>query len=294
MSARRRPATVTLLRSLAAATAVVICVAGPVLGDDAPTEEAAIERARALVRQGDQEDAEAYLAELTLEGEGPHAGSAAVLLEAARLVSSADDCRAYATRAIERTRSGEMLEAAHMLIGDSYFAERLYLSASLAYEEAARHSPGRGPGTAALMRARSILASGDAGAAAEAYREIAEWGATPTEITPRAELGLARSLLEAGRPGEAAEQFGLTARVYEEPEIRAAALAGAADSHVAAGEPQAAADALRDLLECCPDTYEAVLAQEHLRRLPPPDSLALPGAAADSTTVPDGAASPSQ
>jgi len=292
MSARRGIAGAAWLGSLAAATAVVICVAAPAMGDDAPTAEAAVERARALVSQGHPADAETYLADLVREGEGPHAESAIVLLEAARLSSSPEDCRAYAARATDRTRNSAVLEAAHMLTGDSYFAESLYLSASLEYEKAARHASGRGPGLADLKRARSILASGDAGRAVEIYREIADWGATPGEISMAAEIGLARALLEVGRPGDAAKQFETTARVHEDKEIRALALAGAAESREAVGEHAAAVAALRRLLEDCPDSYEAVLARERLRTYALTDSTALAGATADTAAPADDAPEP--
>ena len=289
MSARRGVSRAVWLGSLAAATAVVACVAAPALGDDAPTAEAAIEQARALVGQGHQEDAEAYLADLVREGEGPHEGSATVLLEAARLSTSVEDCKAYAARAIEKTRNSAVLEAAHMLLGDSYFAENLYLSASLEYEKAARHSSGRGPGAADLKRARSILASGDAGAAVETYREIADWGATPGEVSAVAGLGLGRALLEVGRPGEAAEQFETIARLHEETEIRAPALAGAAESHEVAGQHEDAVVALRRLIADCPDSYETVLARARLRTYALTDSLALPRADADTSGSADDA-----
>ncbi|MFH1864331.1 MAG: tetratricopeptide repeat protein [Candidatus Eisenbacteria bacterium] len=285
MSARRRIRGIPPRRSLAVAAALVVCLAAPAWSDDVPTAEEAVEKARALARQGHQSDAEAYLAELVREDNGPLAGDATVLLEAAWLSTSAEDSRTYAARAIERTRSSAMLEAAHMLIGDSYFAESLYVSASHEYEQAARHSSDRCAGPADLKRARSILASGDAGAAVEAYRAIVGSGATPGETTPFAEVGLATALLAAGRPEEAAEQFEATARVYAESEIRPQALAGAAESHDATGADSLAVVALKRLLSDHPDSYEAVLARERLRSYSFPDSTVLLGGTADTTAL---------
>ncbi len=285
MSARRRIVTLAA-RATLTATALTLCLAAPAWCDDVPTPEEACEKARALVRQGHVTDAEAYLADLVAEENGAHAANAMVLLEAARLSTSAEVCRMYAARAIERTRNDALLEAAHMLRGDSYFAESLYISASHEYEEAARHSAKRGPGLADLKRARSILAAGDAGAAVEAYRAIADWGATPGELTPVAEVGLAQALLAAGRAPEAAEQFERTARVYEKREVRVRALAGAAESHEAAGADAEAVAALALLVSDYPDSYEAVLARERLRTYSLPDSTLLYGEAPDTTAVP--------
>lgn len=284
MSARRRTAAVARVALVAAV--FTHCLAAPAWCDDIPTPEEAVEKARALVRQGQQSDAEAYLTELVSEENGPHAGNALVLLEAARLADSAEACRAYAARVIERARSDALLEAAHMLRGDSYFAENRYVSATQEYEAAAKRSSRRGPGLADLKRARSILAAGDAGAAVEAYRAIIDWGATPVEeITPVAEVGLAQALLAAGRTAEAALQFERTARVYEERQIRVRALAGAAESHETAGADSAAVAALKQLLADYPDSYEAVLALERLRTYSFPDSTLLLGEDPDTTAT---------
>ena len=287
MSARRTPSAAAG-RAVLAAAALAFCLAVPAWCDGVPTPEEAVAKARALVGQGRQTDAETYLKDLVAEENGAHAENATVLLEAARLSTSAETSRAYAARAIERTRNDALLEAAHMLRGDSYFAESFYISASREYEKAATHSSSRGPGLADLRRARSILAGGDAGAAVEAYRAIADWGATPGEMTPVAEVGLARALLAAGRPEEAAEQFERTARVYAENEVRVRALAGAAESHEAAGADTAAVAALAVLVSDYPSSYEAVLAREKLRTYSLADSTFLYGEAPDTTASPGG------
>lgn len=295
MSARRRTRAVPPRLHLTIAAALVVCLAVPALGDDVPTPEEAIEKARALVRQDNQSDAEVYLAELVREEEGPLADNPAVLLEAARLTSSVDVCRVYAARAIERTRNSAMLESAHTLIGDSYFAEGLYLTASQEYTLAARHGSVRGAGPADLKRARSILASGDAGAAVDAYRAIVVSGATPGEMTPVAEVGLATALLAAGRPEEAAEQFETTASVYTDSEVRPRALAGAAESRRAVGDDSLAVVALQQLLLDHPDSYEAVLAREKLRDYSLPDSTGVLGDTPDTTApVEESQGSPEQ
>lgn len=253
-------------------TAIAVSVAVPVLSDDAPTAEQAIERARALERSGLSAEAAAYLDGLVGAEDAPLSGEAQVLLEAARLAPSVETTRAYAARAIERTRDSRILESAHMMIGDSLFAEKLYLAAAREYEEAARHSPGRGPGAADLRHARCLLASGDAVAAMEAYTEIVGRGAVPTEVTSLAELGLGRALLSAGRPEEAAEQFDRTSGTYEDDVVRIRALLGAAESHRSAGSHSSALRALGELVEEYPGTYEAALADEWLRTYAVPDT----------------------
>jgi tetratricopeptide (TPR) repeat protein len=251
--------------------------------DDVPKPAEAIEKARALERRGLVAEAEEYLAELVAQNDGPLARDATVLLEAARLTTEPATSRAFAERAIERTHNDEVLEAAYELRGDSFFAEGRYLSASVEYERAMRHESGRGPGQVDLKRARSLLASGDAGEAVVAYREIADWGATPGEITPLAEVGLARSLFVLGRFPEAAEQFERTAGVYRDSEVRVRALAGAAEARESAGEFGRARASLELIVLDYPDSYEAVLAREKLRDLAPADTTA--AAQSDSTSI---------
>ncbi|MBN2564243.1 MAG: tetratricopeptide repeat protein, partial [Candidatus Eisenbacteria bacterium] len=152
-----------------------LIVAGPTAraqAQDGPTAREAVERARALERSGHPGDAWSYLEHLVTVDDGPLAGEAEVLLEAARLADSSEQARALALRAIEGTRSARILYAARILRGDSYFAQAMYQTASREYEEASRHAPGRGPGAAELKRARSILASGDTEAAIVAYENI--------------------------------------------------------------------------------------------------------------------------
>lgn len=285
MSARRR--TQAILRHLAPAVvaALVVCPSASAWGDDVPTADEAVEKARALVRQGHQADAETYLAELVHEEGGPLARDANVLMEAARLSSSAETSRAYAARVVRRTRDSDMLESAHTLMGDSYFAENLYQKAAHEYGLAARHGSVRGAGPADLKRARSILASGDAGAAVEAYLSIVAAGATQGGTTPVAEVELATALLAAGRPEEAALQFESTVRTYEESDVRPRALAGAAQSHEAVGADSLAVAALRLLVSDHPDSYEAVLARERLRDYALSDTTGLFAVTADSTAL---------
>ena len=257
-SALRRAGALVLLLALG--------TAGAALGDSAPTAREALEKARALERAGHAEEAVEYLSGLVDGEDAPLRDEAEVLLEAARLSRSPEKSRAYAARAIEHTRSSAVVEAARLLRGDSFFAEGLYLSAATEYGEAAKHSRERGTSVGDLKRAASLLAAGDAGAAADAYRRIAQSGATPGEATPRAQLGLARALLTAGRAAEAAEEFEVVARVYKDHGLRVQALAGTAECYEALGEARRAADALTALVTEYPNSYEAVLAREKLRR----------------------------
>ena len=87
---------------------------------------------------------------------------------------------------------------------------------------------------------------------------------------------------------EAAEQFERTARVYAESEVRIRALAGAAESHEAAGADAAAVAALAVLVSDYPNSYEAVLARERLRTYSLPDSTLLYDEVPDTTALPGG------
>jgi tetratricopeptide (TPR) repeat protein len=247
----------------------ILALASAAGADDVPTAQDAIERARALERAGHADDAEAYLAGLVEQETGPLAGEADVLLEAARVSDSPEDVRALAGRAIERTRNARILHEAHILRGDSYYAQRLYLTASSEYESAARYAQGRGPGTADLKRARSILASGDAEAAVAAYEDLVGRCSREDEARPAAELGLGTSLLAAGRAEEAAVQFDKTLEANAESELRAQVLAGAARSYAEIGDIAQAAERLERLVELDPSGYEAVIARERLREYEP-------------------------
>lgn len=272
MAASRRTSLRALVSACALAISLPFCLVQSAASDETSPEEA-IAKARALEEQGFHAEAEVYLAGLVGE-DGPLARDASVLLEAARLARDVEACRELADRAIERTRSSSIIFSARLLRGDSYFAEGLYLAAAREYEIAGEHSPGRGPGEAELKRARSLLAAGDARAATRAYREIAEAGSVPTEITPLAELGLARSLLMSGNAADAAEQFETTARVHDDHYLRPRALAGAAESHEAAGNHAAALEALERIVTEYPGSFEAVLARERLTTYTIPDTVA--------------------
>jgi TolA-binding protein len=286
----RQRASVRLTRStpatLAALAAVVFAVGHPavVSAQDGPTPEEAVERARALERGGHAVDALSYLEDLVAEDGGPLAEEPEVLLEAARLANTAEQVRALARRALESTRTARILYAAHVLMGDSYFAQAMYQSASIEYEQASRHSPGRGPGEAELKRARSVLASGDAEEAVAAFRDIVVESEPEGDMRPQAELGLAISLMEAGRPEEAGRQFEDVAESYPEHDLRAQALAGAAESYIRVGDLVTAAAVLEQLEEGYPGTYEGVVGRERLRdiRESLPDTLA--AANADSVS----------
>lgn len=280
MSADLRPIRRTI-QALFLTAALALASAAP--ADDVPTPAQAIESARALERSGLPGEAVTYLAGLVDGEEAPLAENAEVLLEAARMATSVEEARGYARRAVGQTRSSHTLTAAHMLIGDSLFAERLYLAAAREYEEAARHSPERGPGEADLRRAQCLLASGDPLAAEEAFADVAGWGSVPVGVALYAQLGQARSALVAGRSEEAAALFERTARASEDPKLTAGSLLGAAEAHRAAGNRDGALSALRSLVEGFAGSYEAALAGEWLRTYPEPDTTAV----APDTTAPE-------
>lgn len=256
-------------------------IASSAQSDDAVSAREALEKAGALGRDGHWEEARAYLADLVAEDGGPLAQEAEVLLEAARLAAAAEEVRALAVRAVDSTRSAPLLHAAHLLLGDSYFAEGLYLTAAGQYELAARYAPARDPETADLKRARSLLASGDTEAAIEAYESMIESSDATDAERPAAMLGLGISLLEAGRAAEAAYQLERTAEAHREHPLRVKALSAAARSHAALGDVQRSARALERLIDEYPDSYESVPAREELRKLAP--ALADSTAPADTT-----------
>ena len=78
----------------------------------------------------------------------------------------------------------------------------------------------------------------------------------------------------SGSAADAAEQFETLAQVHEDHYLRPRALAGAAESHEAAGSHAAAIDALERLVNEYPDSFEAVLARERLSTYAMPDTTA--------------------
>jgi TolA-binding protein len=269
------PAKVVLL------TLGLALIATPARTDTDVSPREALEKAGALARDGHHDEARAYLADLVSDEGGPLAREAEVLLEAARLSTEVEEVRSLAGRAAGASRDARMLHAAHMLLGDSYFAEGLYVTAAGEYELAARHAPGRGPGSADLKRARSVLASGDAEAAIEAYEDIIDASAATDDTRPEAMLGLGNALLKVGRSDEAAYQLERTAAAFPEHHVRVEALFAAARSYAALGDVGRSGSALQLLIDDYPDSYEAVLAREELRELEP--ALADTSAPADTT-----------
>ena len=251
--------------------------------DESPTPAEAIEKARALEKSGLPDEAFLYLSPLIEPESGDLARNAEVILEAARLAPSVPTTQELAARAIERTRNSSIIHAAHMMLGESLYAQRLYGAAASHFFEAARHSDRRGPGAADLRYADCLLASGDAVSAVEAFREAAESGAVPGPTSSLAQLGLGRSLLAAGRAAEAAEEFERAVRTLSDESAKARGLAGAAEAYEAAGDDQSARKALEALVDEHPGSYEAVLARNKLRAY----------AAADTTAPADTLAPPS-
>ncbi len=265
--AARRNATRLAPFTAALGAAFLIALAtAPSVADDPPTSAQAIERARALKEDGFVEEAETYLREL-VDTERSLARDAEVLLELARLTGDPDEAAALASRAIERTRDARIIVAAHTLRGDVLYASGIYMAAAGEYGAAARHGSTPGARKAALWQAASLLAAGDATTAIEEYRVVAEEGATPDELTPLAKLGMGRALLAAGRPAEAAAEFDHVAETYPDDDVRIRALAGAAESHQAAGAPVVALRALEMLASEFPHTLEGVLARERASTL---------------------------
>ncbi len=275
MSANLRAQRCQTAAVVAIAVAVVVSATGSAICDDTPSAAEAIQKARALERQGHPEEAEFYLRDL-IEAEEQLARDATVLLELARLTDASEEALALIDRAITRTRDSRLICRARSLKGDYLYAQGQYVPASREYQEAAGHGSGPEVEVALLKRGQSLLAAGDASAATEAFRELAEKGGVPGAMTPWAELWLGRALLLKGDPTGAALQFERTGETYPEHDVRPHALAGAAESHRLAGNEQAARSALEALILQYPGTFEAVLAREDIQTLAPADTLTAP------------------
>lgn len=245
--------------------ACVIALAGQPAGAQTRPAEA-IEAARALERDGHAAEAELYLRELVANDNGL-SRDASVLLELARLATSASESLSLIESALARTRDPELVTTALELRGDYLYAGGRYLEASAAYEQASSNAPRQRVDWILLKRASSLLALGDASAAAEAYEELASGGGVPGEVTPWAVLGLGQALIAGGNAEAAAVEFERAATAYPGHAVRPQALFGASRAHVLAGDRRAARAALETLLAEYPGTLEAVLAREDLRRL---------------------------
>lgn len=264
MSASHEPRRTPRLTTVTALTIAFALASASAPAALQPAE--AIERARTLERDGHTTEAEYYLRELVATDDNL-SRSAAVLLELARLTPSADESLSLIERALSRTRDGELVAGAMELQGDYLYASGRYVEAAATYEEASHHAPRERANWILLKRASSLLALGDASAAAEAYRGLATGGGMPSDVTPWATLGLGQALLVAGDAEDAAEEFMRVAEGYPRHDVRPRALFGAAQAHRVAGDVPAARDALEALLAEYADTFEAVLAREDLQAL---------------------------
>jgi tetratricopeptide (TPR) repeat protein len=272
-------------RARVIATAVIaalslIAATGPAAASSA---DDAIKEAGALEAAGRPDEAEACLRGLLDSGVASR--NPAVLLALARLTPSPEEAVALCREILESARDPRLVAEAHALRGD-------YLYARGSYAEAAREYEAAGGGSrnvtdaAALKRAASLLAAGDAPAAETVYRAVVEAGDASAETVPWAAVGLGRALLAQGRAEEAAEQFERTARAYADHGARREALVGAAASHEERGDTERMIAALTAVIDEYPDTYDAVLAADHLRAVAAdsltaagePDSIAVPPA----------------
>ncbi len=247
--------------ALAAAALLYVCGSGAALADDSTTPSEAIEKARALERQGFLDEAALYLRDLVIEP-GPLAEDANVLLEVARLTPDADVAIEYVELALARSRDARVLARAHGTRGDFLFMQGRYAEAALEYERGARHGARPVADALELRRAASLLASEDASRAVDTYRELKDRGDTPGDLAPWAELGLARALFVRGDLREAALQFERVVEAFPEHDARPHALAGAIECHVAAASDSAARAFLSILEESYPASWEAVLARD--------------------------------
>jgi len=265
-----------------AIAAAVLALAAAALPTAASSADDAIAEARALETAGRPDAAEACLRRV-LES-GVVSRDPAVLLALARLTPSPEEAVELCGEVIESARNPRLVAEARTLRGDYLYARGSYAEAAREYEAAAAGGPRNARDEAALKRAASLLAAGDAPAAETVYRALASAEGLSAEVTPWAEVGLGRALLAQGRAAEAAEQFERTAGAYAGHDARREALVGAAASHEERGDIARAIAALTAVIDEYPDTYDAVIAEDHLRTVAA-DTLTAAGAP-DSTTVP--------
>lgn len=265
--------------AIAAVVLALIVAAGPAAASSA---DDAINEARALETAGRPDEAEACLRRLLESGIASR--NPAVLLALARLTPSPEEAVELCCEVIESERDPRLVAEARTLRGDYLFARGSYAEAAREYEAAAGSGPRNVRDEAALKRAASLLAAGDAPAAEGVYRAVVETGDASAEVIPWAEVGLGRALLAQGRAAEAAEQFERTARTYADHDARREALVGAASSHEEGGDIERTIAALTAVIDEYPDTYDAVLAEDHLRAVAA-DTLTA-AERPDSTTVP--------
>jgi TolA-binding protein len=251
----------SILTAAALAAAAALWVGAAALAQDATTPTEAIEKARALERQGFLDEAVVYLRELVLEA-GSLAEDPDVLLELARLTPDVDVAIEYTELAMSRSRDEAILARAHRTRGDFLFMQGRYSEAADEYAEGARRAAGADAYGLELRRAASLLASEDASRAAGAYRELKDRGGESDDGAPWAELGLARTLLVRGDLDEATAQFERVVETFPDHGVRSHALAGAVECHVAAASDSAALAFLSILEGEYPASYEAVLARD--------------------------------
>lgn len=265
----------------AALAAAFALVAAPQPATASSTDDA-ITEARTLEAAGRPDEAVACLRRFLESGvAGRHP---AVLLALAHITPSADEAAGLCREVVETSRDGGLVAEAHALRGDHLYALGSYAEAAREYEAAAGGGPRGARDRAALKRAASLLAGGDAPAAEGIYRALTETEGTSTDVVPWADVGLGRALLAQGRAAEAAEQFERAARTRADHGARLEALVGAAASLGEGGDTERMIAALTAIIDEFPDTYDAVLAEDHLRAVAA-DTLAVP-VKPDSTTVP--------
>jgi tetratricopeptide (TPR) repeat protein len=245
--------------ALAAAAVLWLFAAAP--AEEAVSSSEAVEKARALERQGFVDEAILYLRELVLEA-GPLAEDPNVLLELGRLTPDVDTAIEYVELAMARSRDPDVLARAHQTRGDFLFMQGRYAEAAVEYEEGARHGSAPDAYALELRRAASLLASEDASRAADGYRALAGRADAPGEGAPWAELGLARALLARGDLDGATVQFERVVEEFPDHGVRPHALAGAVECHAAAARDSAAAAFLAVLDSEYPASFEAVLARD--------------------------------
>ena len=226
------------------------------------TPEAAVAGARALERDGLFDEAETYLSEL-VAGDESLARNASVLWELARLTADGETAHELAGEVAARSRSGELVAAAHAVRGDYLYATGHYAAAAGEYEAAGERARGEAAVEAGLKRAAALLASGDASAAEEAARSVLSTRDLGADQEALARTALGRALLVRGETVSALAEFMLSAEAGD-ASLRLAALAGASEAAIAAGDDSTAVELLGTIVEDPEPSYERAWAQHLL------------------------------
>lgn len=246
------------IRTVAALIAVAVVLWSPAgLSAQELSVSEAIERARSLEQAGLTVDAASYIRGL-MSGDSELGASPLLALELARMTDDALEALNLADVVLAQSRDQGLRSAAYTLRGDFLYASGHYEAAAVEY--AAAIARRQGYGRTILKQAASLLASGDATAATELYRQASS--DAEGSVAAWAAIGLGWAILATGNPSEAGAHFEAAALDHAENGVRGPALIGAATCSEALGEFSRAAELLLAVTLEFPGSFEAVIAAD--------------------------------